>query len=75
MKKCTEHDINNNGFIKRGCNIYTSFDLSMLSAGPTGPTGPTGPIGPSGLIPNFEIGNVITGPPGTSAEVTIKEIN
>lgn len=72
MKKCTEQCVNNSGFKKRGCNIYTSFDLSMLSSGPTGPTGPTGP---SGLTPNFEIGDVITGPPGTSAEVTIKEIN
>lgn len=42
--------------------------------GPTGPTGPkgdngaTGPIGPA---PNFAIGSVITGAPGTPASVTI----
>lgn len=45
--------------------------------GPVGPTGPIGPqgvageIGPTGPAPNFIIGSVTTGAPGTSASVTI----
>lgn len=42
--------------------------------GTQGPTGPTGPMGPTGASPDFAIGNVITGAPGTSASVTIRKI-
>ena len=41
--------------------------------GLTGPTGPTGPRGDDGESPTFSIGNVVTGAPGTDAEVTITE--
>jgi len=39
--------------------------------GPTGPKGDNGATGPTGPAPNFAIGSVITGAPGTSASVTI----
>lgn len=45
--------------------------------GPTGATGPqglTGPTGATGPAPNFAIGTVITGAPGTDASVTITQV-
>ncbi len=42
--------------------------------GTQGPTGPTGPMGPTGASPDFYIGNVTTGTPGTNASVTIRKI-
>ncbi len=44
------------------------------AGGPTGPTGATGPTGPAGATPTFAIGNVVTGAPGTSASVTIRQV-
>lgn len=38
--------------------------------GTQGPMGPTGPTGPS---PDFSIGKVITGSPGTNASVTLNK--
>ena len=43
--------------------------------GSTGPTGPTGPSGENGIPPSFAIGTVITGAPGTQAQVTITPSN
>ena len=49
-------------------------------AGATGATGPTGPQGLAGVTgatgpaPNFAIGSVVTGAPGTDAEVTITQV-
>jgi len=37
-----------------------------------GVTGPTGPIGPA---PNFQIGSVVTGEPGTPASVTLTPVS
>ena len=46
------------------CN-YTNLICQSKMSGPTGPTGP---------VPDFFIGSVITGAPGTSAEVTLRKI-
>ena len=37
--------------------------------GPTGPTGADGPTGPTGAAATISIGSVITGDPGTEAQV------
>lgn len=42
--------------------------------GPTGPQGIEGATGPTGPAPDFAIGNVITGAPGTQASVTIRPV-
>lgn len=56
---------------KKCSQLYSEYILLNSNVGPTGPTGPTGPVGEA---PNFLIGNVLTGPPGTSAEVTIRRL-
>lgn len=52
--------------------------VQIGTIGPTGPTGPaggpTGPTGATGPAPNFAIGTVITGAPGTDASVTITQV-
>lgn len=40
----------------------------VITSGKPGPTGPTGPA------PEFQIGNVTTGAPGTGAEVKITKL-
>ena len=63
--------------IKNRCpsQVYILGNSGLI--GPTGPTGPqglNGITGPTGPAPNFWIGNVTTGPPGSSAVVTITRI-
>lgn len=62
---------------------YTSLNGCYI-IGPTGPKGPqgiTGPTGPQGLkgstgpSPQFVIGTVETGPPGSQASVDITPMN
>lgn len=61
--------MNNINKKSKTCNgLYTEYLLLNSTVGPTGPTGP------AGETPNFEIGNVLTGPPGSSADVTIRRI-
>lgn len=45
--------------------------ISVVQSGPTGPQGIEGPTGPIGPAPNFQIGSVITGAPGSQASVTL----
>lgn len=56
---------------KDHCQKYSCFNGCYI-IGPTGSIGPTGPTGP---IPLFEIGNVITGSPGSTASVSINPID
>ena len=64
-------------------NVVLAFTIPTGATGPTGPqglagptgaTGPTGPQGEDGDTPSFAIGTVITGAPGSEAEVTITQI-
>ncbi len=54
--------------------LYNINNCCLIPNAITGPTGPTGPAGENGLTPNFSIGTVTTGAPGTNAAVTIKEV-
>lgn len=52
--------------------------IPIIKGGVTGPTGPQGiegPTGPIGPAPNFQIGSVVTGEPGTPASVTLTPVS
>lgn len=59
------------------CCIIGTSGGTIGPTGPTGPTGSTGPTGPAGQdgdTPDFSIGMVTTGAPGTQAQVIITKI-
>lgn len=54
--------------IKQDEHCKAHYINQVITSGPTGPTGPTGPA------PDFQIGSVTTGAPGTGAEVKITKV-
>ncbi len=64
---------------ERACNKINRYNCSpcnksLIALGPTGPTGPQGIPGPTGPVPDFAIGQVVTGAPGSQAIVTIRQV-
>ncbi len=57
------------------CPCPSSIYVIENTGSNRGPTGPTGPRGETGMTPTLEIGQVVTGSPGSPAMVFIKPIN
>lgn len=59
---------------KINCYCFDSYCDPIYCIGPTGPMGLPGPTGATGPVPNFTIGTVTTGAPGTNASVKITKV-
>ena len=66
--RCGCNSCNNNC---NNCNGRIVTQIVRPIVGPQGPAGPQGPPGEDGDTPTLDIGDVITGDPGTPASATI----